>query len=372
MGKVVGALSVMPRMLAFVLIGLALAAGWLGLYVAGGVGNVPAHWFYLPILFAAVRFGLVGAVGTALVSGILAGPLMPADIALGIYQPPSEQFIRMAYFLAIGMLMASVIWRLEESLSKEAEVARREAELAAHKAAVISTVSHEFRTPLSVLLGSAKLLLERGGWPELERTLIEGIDGSASRLNDLVMTVLAVSEGPLVAEELVPSATPLSQIVSAVVTGVRPRERPRLRVDVGNALVWTNAAALEALLRQLVDNALKFSPISSAVDIRMREVSDRSLEIIVADRGSGIDEGSLPRVFEPFTQLDGSMTRSSGGLGIGLFVAQRLAEYLGVEMTLRRRDGGGTEAGVTVRRVPTSASVPDDELQPFPRMRVRD
>jgi two-component system, OmpR family, sensor histidine kinase KdpD len=361
-GGVVGAVSGLSAGLAGALIAGLLAAGWLSFFVAGGAANVPAHWFYIPIVFAAARFGLPGAIVTALVSGLVIGPLMPADIAMGVPQPLSEEIVRTFYFLVIGALMASVIWRLEESLSKEAEVARREVELAAHKAAVIATVSHEFRTPLSVLLGSSKMLLERGGWPELERTLIEGISGSARRLNDLVTTVLVVSEGPLAAEELVLTTTPLWQVVSAVATGTRPRETPRLHVDVGNVLVWTNPPALEALLRQLVDNALKFSPLSSPVDIIVRDASEHHIELVVGDRGPGIDERWLPMVFQAFTQLDGSDTRSSGGLGIGLFVAQRLAEYLGVRLQLRPRLGGGTEACVTLRRV--SARGPEAGRRP--------
>jgi two-component system sensor histidine kinase KdpD len=267
------------------------------------------------------------------------------------------------YFLAIGTLMGAIIWRLMASTAKEAEVARRERELAAHKAAVISCVSHEFRTPLSVLLGSSKTLLGRRDWPELERTLLEGIGGSARRLHGLVAAVLAVAEGPLVAEE--PSFTAVSarDILTGVVTATDPRDAGRLRVDVGEEIVETDPPVLETLLRQLVDNALKFSPPASPVEITIRrgERGDRS-EIVVADRGPGIDDGFLPRAFQPFTQQDGSTTRSAGGVGIGLFVADRLARHLRCELDLRPRAGGGTEACVSL---PSRAYLPEAaELRP--------
>jgi signal transduction histidine kinase len=359
-GRLVAALSGMRPGLAVAAIALLVALGWLGVYLADGAENAPPHWFYLPILFAATRFGIAGAVATGAVSGLVAGPLLPQDVSLGIPQTPSDEIVRAIYFLAIGTLMAAIIWRLKESLSKEAEVARRAAELAAHKAAVISTVSHEFRTPLSVLLGSSKMLLGHRDWPEPERTLLEGISGSARRLNDLVAAVLAVSEGPLVAEELVSTAVPVGDIVGRIVAATDPQDTERLRVDIGDEVIWTDPPILEALLRALVDNALKFSPSTSPVEIAVRwSEGDELLQVVVADRGPGIDQRFFPRAFEPFTQQDGSPTRSSGGLGIGLFVAHRLADYLGFNLELRPRGGGGTEACVSVRRSTSQATDAD-------------
>lgn len=348
-GRAIEALAAMRRAPAVALIVGAIAFGWLWIYLAGGANRAPPHWFYLPILLGATRFGIGGAVVTAAAAGLLAGPLLPADVEQGTAQLASDQIIRAIWFLVIGALMGAILRRLEESLAREAEVARREAELAAHKAAVISTISHEFRTPLAVLLGSSKMLLTGGG-SEAERALLEGVASSARRLSDLVTTVLAVSEGPLAAEDPVTVATPLRQVVSTVVTGTDPRETARLRVDVEDLTIWTAPAVLETLLRQLVDNALKFSAPDSIVEISARAVSEDRVEVLVSDRGPGIDPGFLPSAFEPFTQGDGSPTRSSGGLGIGLFVANRLAEYLGADLRLRERPAGGTEASVALER----------------------
>jgi signal transduction histidine kinase len=333
-------------------IALLMGIGWAGVYLAGGAGHAPPHWFYIPILIAAVRFGPAGAMVTALASGVIAGPLTPSDVASGTQQAASDEIIRAVFFVFIGGVMAAIIWRLEEALSREAELARREAELAAHKAAMISAVSHEFRTPLSVLLGSSKmLLLRKRDWSEVERTLLEGIAGSARRLNDLVAAVLAVAEGPLDAENPELRDAPLRQIVSAVVTAIDPREAERVTSEIGDEIVRTDPPILEALLRQLLDNALKFTPGQSAVEIGARVEQAGQLLIVVADRGPGFDPRFLSKAFEPFTQGDASTTRTSGGLGIGLFVARRLAEYLGGELELRRRPGGGTEACVSVPHV---------------------
>jgi two-component system osmolarity sensor histidine kinase EnvZ len=74
-----------------------------------------------------------------------------------------------------------------------------------------------------------------------------------------------------------------------------------------------------------------------------------AVRVVIADRGPGIDSRFLAHAFEPFTQLDASMTRTASGLGVGLFVARRLAEYLGCQLELVPRPGGGTQAIVTLR-----------------------
>jgi signal transduction histidine kinase len=368
MGGAIEALGAMRPALAVELIAGVIGVGWGWVYLAGGAHHAPPHWFYLPILLAAARFGLAGALVAAAVSGVVAGPLLPADVATGTAQLPSDMAIRAISFLVIGGLIGSIVWRLERSLAREADIARREAELSAHKAAVISTVSHEFRTPLAVLLGSTRLLLQEQDqdWPEPARSLLEGIGSSTRRLSDLVTTVLAVSEGPVAAEDPVFSRVPLADVVTAVVTGTDPRDTARLEVEVGEALVRTAPAALETLLRQLVDNALRFSPPEEPVTITAPAGGGDHLQIVIGDRGPGIDAEFLPKAFEPFTQHDDSSTRAAGGLGIGLFVAHRLAEHLGAVLELRPRSGGGTEAVLTFG----PRGTPVEDAEPFGSVRA--
>jgi signal transduction histidine kinase len=339
-----------------------IAVGWVSIYLGGGTRHIPSHWFYIPILLAAVRFGLKGATGTAIVSAFVAGPLLPAEVAQGLQQPMAGVIYRGVYFVLMGLFMAGIIVRLEDSLYKEvqlatheAKVSRQEAELAAHQAAVVSTVSHEFRSPLSVLLGTAKMLSDVE-WSGFERTVVDGITTSARRLNDLVAAVLAVSEGPLTAEQEV-SEIHLREVCFGVQEGLEYGMRERVNIEVTNVVLRTNPAILQGLVRQLVDNALKFSPAGSTVEISAWGSQEDNLYIGVSDHGSGIDQAFLPQAFGAFTQQDESMTREVGGLGIGLFVAHRLAQCLHADVELRPRAGGGTEAVVIL---------PGSVLPPYP------
>jgi len=107
-----------------------LGLSWLVSYVLGGAGRVPPHWFYVPILLAAARFGLPGAAATAVVAGLVAGPLLPLDVATGTQQHRLDWSARLGFFLGIGLVMGAVIVRLKGSLEREIALAREDRDLA--------------------------------------------------------------------------------------------------------------------------------------------------------------------------------------------------------------------------------------------------
>jgi two-component system sensor histidine kinase KdpD len=305
----------------------------------------------MPILLSAIRFKIKGAVVTALISSIVAG-LLPTDVAQHVYPPLSAELYRGTYFVMMGLLTGSIILRLEESLQAQAQVAKQEADLAAQQAALVSTVSHEFRSPLSVLIATSRMLQE-SDTSGVDPSFVDGISSAARRLNDLVTAILAMSEGPQVADHELTEVR-LRDIMLGVRDSLDRDVRRRVKVDVTEEIVRTSRPLLEAALSQLVDNALKFSPDASPVEIDALTGSDGRLSLVVSDRGPGVDEAFIPRAFDAFTQQDDSMTRSFGGLGIGLYVTQRLARRLDAELELRPRVGGGTQAVVTLPAVATA------------------
>jgi signal transduction histidine kinase len=174
-------------------VALALGVSWLVSYALGGAGRVPPHWFYIPILLASARFGLVGSAVTAAAAGILAGPFLPLDVANGTAQNVIDRTGRAGFFMGIGLVMGAVIVRLKASLAREVELARKERDLAVHKASVIATVSHEFRTPLTIILGVTKTLDHQAMVSEPARPLLDSLTTAGQRLGHLVGTVLAAA-----------------------------------------------------------------------------------------------------------------------------------------------------------------------------------
>jgi signal transduction histidine kinase len=330
-----------------VLIGALLALSWLIPYASGGANRTGTQWFYIPILLAAARFGYAGAVSTGVAASILAGPLLPTDVALAISQNAGQELTKSVFFVLLGLLMAAIIGRLKTSLAQEMSVVEAERDLAAREAAVISMVSHEFRTPLSVITGTVATAKD----PELSRPerdeLLDGASEAAQRLETLVSGVLAVAErtkGGHAARRLILLELVLSEVAEDLSSTWGDRIHWKL---AGSPVVWADPAAVKPALRAVLDNALKFSPPDSSVSVSALR-RPRDVQITVTDSGPGIDPSFLPRAFEAFTQQDDSATREHGGLGIGLFVARTMVESAGGRIELLSLAGGGTAASISL------------------------
>lgn len=325
-------------------IAVSLFLSWGALILAGGAAGVSPHWFYVPIVMAGFAFGGVGGAVTGLVAGILIG-LMPNDVATGQLQSPLDWFPRGLAFVAMGALVGAMAQRLETAHAHELALARREQEFTATKAAVLSTISHEFRTPLTVMLGATQTLERLGDriTPDARADLVHSLNVSASKLQELVSSVLAVTERERMtcSEREMVDLTELAAGVIASLPGWDRRVAVQIAEDA--RLVVSDRALLRLSLAQLVDNALKFSPADQPVEITA-SLGSRGVELSVRDRGPGIDPRFLEAATQPFTQGDASATRRHGGLGLGLHLVRRLTEVLGSDLRLLPRPGGGTDA----------------------------
>jgi signal transduction histidine kinase len=117
---------------------------------------------------------------------------------------------------------------------------------------------------------------------------------------------------------------------------------------------------LHEIVANLVDNALKYSTPGAPVEVTA-EVVDDAFVIRVRDEGAAIPSGDLPRIFDRFTQLDGSSTRAHGGVGLGLHLVRELTRRAGGEVAVDSEEGQGTTFTVTI---PVVAAVPDEQRDP--------
>jgi signal transduction histidine kinase len=333
-----------------------LACGWLVVYSLGGASHVSPQWLYLPVILAAVRFRSIGRLAVAVVATVVAGPLLPLDTQLGRAQPPGIWLTRGFFFILIASLVGALVDRTRTSLQREVELAREERDLARLQSEVTTRVSHEFRTPLTVIKGVVRTLQTRDLGPRERRELLAGLDGAAERLEDLVAMVTAAAEDSSKVEVADAREIGLADCLRRVgnrLPGLAAPERLSLGAGSEGARLRTDRLAFERILREIVDNALKFSPPESRVVV-WSERTTGGVEIHVADEGTGIDDSMLERAFDPFVRGDTSLTAVTDGLGIGLPAAANLARQLGGSLALRRREAGGTEAVLTL---PAEAAV---------------
>ncbi|MGH7966528.1 MAG: ATP-binding protein, partial [Candidatus Binatia bacterium] len=218
------------------------------------------------------------------------------------------------------------------------------------KSDFLATMSHELRTPLNVIMGYTELLLENefGSLATEQADVLRRMDKSTRELLDLILATLDVSRleaGRLpveIAEVCLPDL--LSEIADE--TQDLLREKPDLSFTWQAAPLLpplrTDRAKLKVVLKNLINNAVKFTAEGRvAVDVHTSS-REQGVEIQIMDTGIGIAPDVLPHIFEMFRQGDSSTTRRYGGVGLGLYIVRQLLELLGGTVTVESAVGHGS------------------------------
>jgi signal transduction histidine kinase len=228
---------------------------------------------------------------------------------------------------------------LEEEVTQLAETNRVKDDL-------IASTSHELRTPLTSIQGFVKTLLRTDVEfsPEEQRSFLETVARQSDRLNRLVEDLLMASRlesGPAMAVRA-PEApeTLLRRVAEEVAPQAGKRE---MSVEVSEELpsVLTDGERVHQILLNLVVNAIKYSPDGSTITLGAAS-GEKGLVLSVQDEGFGIPPELHGKIFDRLYQVDQTATRAAGGVGLGLYISQRLAETLGGRLWLERSDGDGS------------------------------
>ncbi|HKP77442.1 MAG TPA: ATP-binding protein, partial [Longimicrobiaceae bacterium] len=224
-------------------------------------------------------------------------------------------------------------------LAAEAERAEALREADRLKDALIASVSHDLRTPLTTIKALAHDLAEHGD----ERAVT--IEEEADRLNRFVADLLDLSRlsaGELpVALEIV-AAEDLAGAALQRVSGSLGAREVRVELHPGEPLLLARMDFVQSLrvLVNLLENAHKYAPPGTPIDLTVAAEGDR-LAFLVADRGPGVPDDERERIFQPFYRRPG-VAPDAGGAGLGLSISRRLAEVQGGTLTVGPREGGGS------------------------------
>jgi signal transduction histidine kinase/DNA-binding NarL/FixJ family response regulator len=254
----------------------------------------------------------------------------------------------------------------------ESEEALRKAEAASlAKSEFLAVMSHELRTPLTAILGFSEILLRRPEDKTAEKTkeYLEHIHGSGLRLLTLVDDILNLGEpcgktGETRMEQ-VDIVDLISRVSQPFLKGLE-KKGIRLVTTVENGLRWANTdeQTLRKILGNLLSNAVKFSSAGGEITVAAGfEEGGEALEISVIDTGIGISEENLERIFEPFSQVDASITRRYDGVGLGLARSRQLAECLGGRIRVKSSPGEGSTFILTL---PVQLTAAVDPKPPAP------
>ena len=224
----------------------------------------------------------------------------------------------------------------------------------------LATVSHELRTPLNAILGWSRMIT-MGALDETKRVRAsETIERNAVAMAQLVEDLLDVSRIISGKMRLETESVDLGKIVESAIESIRPAALAKeisLRsiVEPAPGPLLGDLNRLQQVVWNLLSNAVKFTPRQGRVEVVVRR-SGSSVEVSVSDNGAGIDAAFAPYVFDRFRQADGKITRTHGGLGLGLAITRQLVEMHGGSIEAKS-DGVGRGATFTVK-LPVTAMRP--------------
>ncbi|AXC51207.1 HAMP domain-containing protein [Paracoccus suum] len=211
---------------------------------------------------------------------------------------------------------------------------------------MLAALGHDLRSPLTALRVRAEMVDDD---ETRERLLI-----SLAEMGEMVEQTLTYARG-VWTREAVESVDARDLLRDLEDEGEHKGVGMRLVLPDAPVMLRLRPATIRRALRNLIDNARRYGGAADAVEITLR-AGAQTATIEIADRGPGIPEAELPRMFDPFVRLEASRSRETGGTGLGLSIARSIVQAHGGEVTLLNRPGGGLIARLTLPR-PVEAAV---------------
>jgi PAS domain S-box-containing protein len=247
----------------------------------------------------------------------------------------------------------------EENAAAEAlrEAKRLADEAVATKSRFLANVSHEIRTPMNAIIGLSHLALKTE-LNDRQRDYVSKVHGAGTALLRVVNDILDFSRIESGRMEIESSPFRIDDVLKAVSTAMADKAAGKgleLQMQADPqlpAVLWGDARRLDQVLSNLVGNAIKFTS-AGQVQVSAMQLSRTAdalvLRLEVRDTGIGMDETQCARLFEPFSQADGTATRKYGGTGLGLSICKRLVQAMGGQIDVQSTPGQGSVFGFSVQ-----------------------
>ena len=300
----------------------------------------------------------------------LGGHIVGQDLRVAFRQPDAVKFLnsgRNGSIVVSGLARRHDIWQINrqeladglfliELINKTAE-----ADISRAHTDFVANASHELRTPLSSIIGYAETLREGNGEIEagMSQKFLDTILHEAKRLQNLVSDLMSLSRVEAEKHDLPREPVDMRPLVErAAREGAGPKRTDRIELDLEDSLtVHGDTQQLEQLVRNLVDNALKYGGTGERVTVNLSRTAEEEARLQVTDRGPGIDAEHLPHLTRRFYRTDPGRSRASGGTGLGLAIVKHIVERHRGRLDISSALGQGTT--VTVR-IPLAGTERED------------
>jgi signal transduction histidine kinase len=222
------------------------------------------------------------------------------------------------------------------------------------KSEFLATVSHELRTPLNAIIGFSEVIMRETLGPvgnEQYRNYMVDIHESGVHLLEIINDILDLTKAEAGKLELVDEAVELRPLIEGCCRLMRQRAETAglafvAQIPARLPVLRGDSRKMKQVLINLLSNAIKFTPAGGRVEIRVEVDAARRLAIAVSDTGIGISEADQARVFQPFVQVDSSLSRRHQGTGLGLSLVRAMVELHGGEVALESALGAGTRVAI--------------------------
>src|SRR5262249_27140873 len=223
------------------------------------------------------------------------------------------------------------------------------------KSEFLAAMSHELRTPLNSIIGFSELLLDVSTDDQdlvQRQRFVHNIHHSGQHLLSLVNDILDLAKIEAGRMDVYPVTFEVAdslEVVEGVIRPMADKKALALTSYLGPTVgeIYADEGKFKQVLYNLLSNAVKFTPEGGRIDITAHRL-EGSVEIVVADTGSGVAPEDQERIFEAFEQLEGSAARRNAGTGLGLALTRRLVELQGGRIWVESALGQGSRFGFTV------------------------
>ncbi len=221
-------------------------------------------------------------------------------------------------------------------------------ELDSLKSMFLASMSHELRTPLNSIIGFTGWILMgmEGNLNEEQKKQLTMVKFSANHLLDLINDILDISKIEANKVELAIEKFEISEVINDIVNSVLPLANDKglkLLYIVPKGIIINSAKRrIKQILMNLLSNAIKFTDQGN-VKIEVKTLNNKNLEVIVSDSGMGIKKEEIEKLFQPFQQIDMSITKEHEGTGLGLYLCKKLLDLLHGKISVISQFGKGSE-----------------------------
>jgi signal transduction histidine kinase len=208
----------------------------------------------------------------------------------------------------------------------------------------ITMISHELRTPLNVIVGLSQIMNLQEGDPKINR-LIKKIEDAGWKLTDMVnsiMDMVAIENKDLELKFI--EVDILKLVEKSVLPYTGKANQAGVTIDLGNivtSIIMLDSMRISQAIGHILDNAIKFSHAGSVIQVSSEQDTD-SLTITIMDNGAGMSQADISKALKPLSQVDGSLTKDHGGIGMGLSLAKMFVELHDGSLTVSSKLGYGT------------------------------